>query len=287
MCWCCSCRCIDMSLLVPVLFSLSRYCLFCCWRCLSYLFSSCLAPFWGSCCGPLLWADWLGIVIAVFVLDVIGGVYWFGCCLLLFMLLLIFLLSVLSVFEHIKHCICELLPFSWWWGCFDPSDAFLAYGPWSHTHIYIYTHIYICIHIYIYICCGVIIWAKFGLLTCYYLGQVAFHQNTVCQTKHYKNRFSALFWKKLCAQSWGVIIWAKGIFALKRCAEIPIFIVFFEHQPKLAKKMGKKTITFHILQNIGSKKNRFVATPLLTQNWCFSTLIFWNQKHWCWTKNIT
>ena len=31
-------------------------------------------------------------------------------------------------------------------------------------------YIYICI----YICCGVIIWAKFGLLRCYYLGQVCF-----------------------------------------------------------------------------------------------------------------
>ena len=37
------------------------------------------------------------------------------------------------------------------------------------------------IYIYIYICCGVIIWAKFGLLRCYYLGQVCFLQNTVCQ----------------------------------------------------------------------------------------------------------
>ena len=35
--------------------------------------------------------------------------------------------------------------------------------------------------IYIYICCAVIIWAKFGLLRCYYLGQVCFLQNTVCQ----------------------------------------------------------------------------------------------------------
>ena len=36
-------------------------------------------------------------------------------------------------------------------------------------------------HVYIYICCGVIIWAKFGLLRCYYLGQACFLQNTVCQ----------------------------------------------------------------------------------------------------------
>ena len=51
--------------------------------------------------------------------------------------------------------------------------------------------------VYIYICCGVIIWAKFGLLRCYYLGQVCFLQNTVCQ-KHYKNRgFSTFSLKKI------------------------------------------------------------------------------------------
>ena len=32
---------------------------------------------------------------------------------------------------------------------------------------------------------------------------------------------------------------------------MPIFIVFFEHQPKIAKKMAKKTITFDIFQNTG------------------------------------
>ena len=36
----------------------------------------------------------------------------------------------------------------------------------------IYSHVHI--YIYIYICCGGIIWAKFGLLRCYYLGQVCF-----------------------------------------------------------------------------------------------------------------
>ena len=36
-------------------------------------------------------------------------------------------------------------------------------------------------------------------------------------------------------------------------AEMPIFIVFFELQPKFAKKMAPpKKITFHILQNTGS-----------------------------------
>ena len=57
-------------------------------------------------------------------------------------------------------------------------------------------------HPYVYMCCGVIIWAMFGLLRCYYLGQACFLQNTVCQ-KHYKNRgFSTFFFvrKKLRAQ---------------------------------------------------------------------------------------
>ena len=50
-------------------------------------------------------------------------------------------------------------------------DQFLA--------LYIYGNALV--KIYIYICCGVIIWAKFGLWRCYYLGQVCFLQNTGCQ----------------------------------------------------------------------------------------------------------
>ena len=43
------------------------------------------------------------------------------------------------------------------------------------------------------------------------------------------------------------------IFCFEKCAKMPIFIVFFEKQPKNAKKNAqKKTITFHILQNTGS-----------------------------------
>ena len=58
-------------------------------------------------------------------------------------------------------------------------DQFLTYkkgnlGPIFNFTAYIYIYIYI-------LCCGVIIWAKFGLLRCYYLGQVCFLQNTVCQ----------------------------------------------------------------------------------------------------------
>ena len=42
-------------------------------------------------------------------------------------------------------------------------------------------------------------------------------------------------------------------FVFKKFAEIPIFIVFFEHEPKFGKNGAKKkTITFHILQTTGS-----------------------------------
>ena len=40
--------------------------------------------------------------------------------------------------------------------------------------IYIYTHIHTYTYIYIYKCCEVSIWAKFGVLKGYYLGQVCF-----------------------------------------------------------------------------------------------------------------
>ena len=66
----------------------------------------------------------------------------------------------------------------------------------------------------IYICCGVIIWAKFGLLRCYYLGQVFFTTHCLSK-KHCNNRGFSTF-KKLRAQIWGVIIWAKlAIFKLQ------------------------------------------------------------------------
>ena len=89
-----------------------------------------------------------------------------------------------------------------------------------HIHIHILTYIYIYSRSYIYMGTAVvllsgpslafwrvIIWAKFVFL-----------QNTVCQKKHYKIEVSAPFFfeKKLCAQIWGVIIWAKlAIFKLQ------------------------------------------------------------------------
>ena len=67
-------------------------------------------------------------------------------------------------------------------------DQLLTYkkakiGPAFNSTAYIYS-------------CGVIIWAKFGLLRCYYLGQVCFYK-TLFVKKHYKNRgFSTFFFKK-------------------------------------------------------------------------------------------
>ena len=93
---------------------------------------------------------------------------------------------------------------------FSPSDPGLFIRGFQGE----ITHNIICV--YIYICCGVIIWAKFGLMRCYYLGQVCFYK-TLFVKKHYKNRgFSTVFWNKLRAQIWGVIIWAKlAIFELQ------------------------------------------------------------------------
>ena len=70
---------------------------------------------------------------------------------------------------------------------------------------------------------------------------------------------------------------------------MPIFIVFFEKQPKICqKKAPPKNDNFsHFAKHRFIKKNRYVATPLLTKNWCFWTWVFWNQKQWCWTTNIT
>ena len=51
--------------------------------------------------------------------------------------------------------------------------------------------------IYIYIYSGVIIWAKFGLLRCYYLGQVRFFFTKHCLSKNtIKIGVSALFFRQ-------------------------------------------------------------------------------------------
>ena len=62
--------------------------------------------------------------------------------------------------------------------------------------------------------------------------------------------------------------------------------MLFEKQPKTGKKAAKKLFTFCKTQ-VDTKKNFYVATPLLTKNWCFFELAFFKEKHWCWTKNKT
>ena len=67
------------------------------------------------------------------------------------------------------------------------------------------------------------------------------------------------------------------------------FIVFFSNiNQNLAQKGAKKkTITFHILQNTGYlKKTVLLQLPFWPKIDVFQ-LAFFNQKHWCWTKNIT
>ena len=79
------------------------------------------------------------------------------------------------------------------------------------------------------------------------------------------------------------------IFCFEKCAKMPIFIVFFEKQPKKCKKKcPKKNDNFwHFAKHRFIKKTRFVATPLFLKKCVFQLGLFWNQKQWCWTKNIT
>ena len=128
-------------------------------------------------------------------------------------------------------------------------------------------------HIYIYICCGVIIWTKFGLFNSYYLVHVCFVFNSVCQKKSMK-RVSPMFFEQISAHAnLIVIIWSKFAF-LKRTLLGPdnnptldpkktckminfaifcfedvlkyLFIVFLNLNQTLPKKGPKKRITFHI-----------------------------------------
>ena len=51
-----------------------------------------------------------------------------------------------------------------------------------------------------------------------------------------------------------------------------LFVVLFEQQPNIAKTWQK--ITFTICKTQVHKKKHFVATPLLTKNWCFQLVLF-------------
>ena len=89
-----------------------------------------------------------------------------------------------------------------------------------YMYICIYVYMYICIYVYmymyvymfVYVCCGVIIWSKFGLFRGYYLVQVCVLKNIVCQ-QHYKNRGFSIF--QVARIKSGVLIWCKFAF-LKR-----------------------------------------------------------------------
>ena len=69
--------------------------------------------------------------------------------------------------------------------------------------------------------------------------------------------------------------------ALKRCWNTYLYSVFWT-STKNCPKNGppqKKTITFDILQSTGSLKKRFVATPLLTKNFCFFKVVCFETKN--------
>ena len=152
-------------------------------------------------------------------------------------------------------------------------------------------------YIYIYMCCRDIVWAKFGHLKGYYLGQVCFlhclHKSTIkigvfrpFLTKKCAQKFEGLLsrpsWPFLCCNKLGpdnnpylaqIITLQNGhfflFFAFESVLKYLIFIVVFEHQPKFWPKKGQKNDNSSHFAKHRLLKNRFVATPLLTKNWCF------------------
>ena len=68
------------------------------------------------------------------------------------------------------------------------------------------------------------------------------------------------------------------LFPLKMCKNTYfIFIVFLKSNQKLEKKQNDNFS--HFAKHRLIKKNRYVATPLLTKNWCFLTLRCFKRKH--------
>ena len=85
-----------------------------------------------------------------------------------------------------------------------------------------------------------------------------------------------------------------SFFCFKKCAEIPIFIVLFWTSPKNCQKMAKKTKNFFTFckTEVDKKKTVLLQPPFWPNISVFFFLfflscLFWNQKPWCWTKNIT
>ena len=198
-------------------------------------------------------------------------------------------------------------PFSALWSVFKkPNLAYIItpqmgqLGPDNHSTAYIYIYIYQ--HIVVVLISGpslafwgVIIWAKF-----------AFLQNTVCQKNTIKVGVRHLFFENKIARanlrcyylgpSWPFLscsqlgpdnnTYLAQTITPQNTTEIPIFIVFFEHQPKLAKEMGKKNDDFsHFAKHRLIKKNGLLQLPFwpkigVFQFWFFQpkTLML-NKKH--------
>ena len=73
---------------------------------------------------------------------------------------------------------------------------------------------------------------------------------------------------------------------LLECAEMPIFIVLCEHQPRFVQNGKRNDNLSHFAKHKLLKKT-FCCNLQLDQNLVFYKLSFLNMKHWCWqeTKN--
>ena len=170
-------------------------------------------------------------------------------------------------FYSAKMTLAQLLTLTWpsYWLWKPPNLAQLL----TSQHIYIYG-------------CGVIIWAKFGLLRCYYLGQVCFFTKHCLSKNAIKIGVSALFvLKKNCTRKFEVLLSGPS-WSFLRCSQLgpdnntylaqiltpqnaffcfflrlkicwnTYFYSVFWASTTIWQKRRKKTITFHILQNTGS-----------------------------------
>ena len=69
------------------------------------------------------------------------------------------------------------------------------------------------------------------------------------------------------------------IFCFEKCAKMPIFIVFFENNQKIAQKIAKKNDNFsHFAKHRFIKKTRYVATPPFLKK-CVFQLGFFETKN--------
>ena len=138
----------------------------------------------------------------------------------------------------------------------------------------------------------VIIWSKFV----FFLKTPFAKKNTI------KKRFQHIFWKNNCAQKMEVIIWSKlallrrtqlgpdnnfqkchlfCIFCFGKCAEITIFIVFFEKQPKDDQNNAppKNDNFSHFAKHRFITKKTLCCNPLFFEKLVFFELAFPEEKH--------